>query len=317
MAQTEFPMNPALTAIAVGYKNPDVALIADQVMPRVSVQTKLFAHTQYNKADAYTVPDTRVGRKSEPTQVDFGGTLVQAACLDYGLDDLVPNDEITQWESMPKPAGAVSPQAKSTSLMTGLLMLDREVRVAARVTNAANYAAGQSVALSGASMWSDYSNSDPLDALLRALDVPLFRPNTLTIGRSAWTVLRKHPKLVNAVFRQSANSGTITTQDLVDLLEIKQVLVGDSFVNTARRGQAPNFQRTWGKHCALLFISEDMANADQPQWGYTAQWGQRIAGAIPEPRKGLRGGETVRVGESVVEIVSDSGCGYLFQNVTN
>jgi hypothetical protein len=314
MAQSEFPLNPALTAICVGYKNPDVALIADAVMPRVSVPTKTFNYTVYNKGDAYTVPNTRVMRKSEPTQVDFGGTLTAATCVDYGLDDLLPNDEVEIWQSMPKPAGAVSPQAKSASLLTGLILLDREVRVAAKVFNSASYAAGQTQALSGTSQWSDTSNSNPLSALMNALDVPVFRPNAIVLGRAAWTVLRQHPKLAQAVGNSAQTAGVITKQQLADLLEVQQVLIGESFVNTARRGQTPSLSRTWGKHCALLYVSAQMADADQPTFGFTAQWGSRVAGNIPEQKKGLRGGETIRVGESVQEVITDPACGYLFQN---
>ena len=73
--------------------------------------------------------------------------------------------------------------------------------------------------------------------------------------------------------------------------------------------------RVWGKHCALLFVSPDMANADQPTFGWTAQFGDRIAGAIPAPTKGLRGGQTIRVGESVKEVISAPDAAYYFQNV--
>ena len=34
MATTAFPVNPNLTAIAIGYRNRDVDLIADLVLPR-------------------------------------------------------------------------------------------------------------------------------------------------------------------------------------------------------------------------------------------------------------------------------------------
>jgi hypothetical protein len=72
--------------------------------------------------------------------------------------------------------------------------------------------------------------------------------------------------------------------------------------------------RVWGKHCALLYISEQMADADQPTFGFTAQFGTRIAGTIDEPRSGLRGGQRVRVGESVLEVISANDTGYMFQN---
>ena len=313
MSTTAFPVNPELSAVAIGYKNRDIDLIADQVLPRVQMAKK-FAYTKYSQADAFTVPATRVGRKSEPTMVDFGGTLVNDECVDWGLDDLVPNDEIEAFNAMPKPGTMVSPQAKSTSLLTGLILLDREIRVANLVFNSANYAAANQATLSGTSQWSDFANSNPLDALLAALDVPLIRPNTITLGQAVWTKLRQHPRLIQAANSSAQTGGAITRQDLADLLEIKNVAVGAGFVNTAKKGQTPTFSRVWGKHCALLFVSEDMANADQPQYGFTAQFGDRIAGNIPEPKKGLRGGETIRVGESVKEVICATDAGYFFQN---
>lgn len=313
MSTTAFPVNPELSAVAIGYKNRDIDLIADQVLPRV-LTAKKFAYTKYNQADAFTVPATRVGRKSEPTMVDFGGTLVNDECVDWGLDDLVPNDEIEAFNAMPKPGTMVSPQAKSTSLLTGLILLDREIRVANLVFSSANYAAANQATLSGTSQWSDFANSNPLDALLAALDVPLIRPNTITLGQAVWTKLRQHPRLIQAANASAQTGGAITRQDLADLLEIKNVAVGAGFVNTAKKGQTPTFSRVWGKHCSLQFVSEDMANADQPQYGFTAQFGDRIAGTIPEPKKGLRGGETIRVGESVKEVICAPDAGYFFQN---
>jgi len=316
MSTTAFPVNPELSAIAIGYKNRDVDLIADQVLPRVYKGAKKFAYTKYSVADAYTVPSTRVGRKSEPTMVDFGGTLVNDECVDWGLDDLVPNDEIEAWSAMPKPSvgGPASPLAKSTSLLTGLIQLDREIRVAQLVFNAATYLAGNQATLSGTSQWSDFANSNPLDALLAALDVPIFRPNTVVLGAQAWTKLRQHPRLIQAANTSAQTGGAITRQQLADLLEVKDVLVGASFVNNARKGQAPSMSRVWGKHCSLLYVSKDMADADQPTFGLTAQFGERIAGSIPEPKAGLRGGERVRSGESVKEVIAAPDVGYFFQN---
>lgn len=308
---TAFPVNPELSAVAIGYRNRDVELIADMVLPRVPTAKK-FAYTKYTQADGYTVPATRVGRKSEPTMVNFGGQLINDECVDWGLDDLVPNDEIAAFNAMPKPGSMVSPQAKSVSLLTGLVLLDREIRVAATVFALATYPAGNQATLSGTSQWSDFTNSNPLDALLVALDVPLIRPNTVVLGQQVWTKLRQHPRLIQAANASAQTGGAITRQDLADLLEVKNVLVGVGFYNTARKGQTPTYARVWGKAAALLFVSEDQANADQPTFGFTAQFGDRIAGVIPEPKKGLRGGETVRVGESVKEVISANEAGYYF-----
>jgi hypothetical protein len=313
MATTAFPVNPELTAIAIGYRNPDVDLIADAVLPRVPTAKK-FNYTSYPLAEAYTLPQTRVGRKSEPTQVDFGGTQITEECLDYALDDMIPNDEQQAWQDMPKAPGAVSPTAKSTSLLTGLVMLDREVRVAGMVFAAATYPAANKVTLSGTSQWSDFTNSNPLDAILAALDVPIFRPNVAVFGQATWNKLRQHPRIVQAVYGTAQTGGAVMMQQLADLLEVRRVVVGRGWLNTARKGQAPNMARVWGKHAAFLYVSEEQAAADQPTFGFTAQWGSRVAGSIPAPRNGLRGSELVRVGESVKEVISASASAYFFEN---
>jgi hypothetical protein len=313
MSTTAFPVNPELTAVAIGYKNRDIDLIADNVLPRIPTPLK-FAYTKYNQADGYTVPSTRVGRKADPTMVDFGGTMVNDECVDWGLDDLLPNSEMEAWNAMSKPAGAVSPEAKSASLLAGLVMLDREIRVAATVFNAATYIAGNQATLAGTSQWSDFANSNPLDALLTALDMPLFRPNKIVLGQAVWTKVRQHPRLIQAANASAQTGGAITRQQLADLLEVKEVVVGAGFVNTSKKGQTPVFSRVWGKHCALLYVGQDLANADQPCFGYTAQFGTRIAGSIAAPTKGLRGGQIIRVGESVKEVISAPDAAYFFQN---
>ncbi len=316
MATNAFPIDAELTAIAIGYRNRDIDLIADLVMPRVGKTGKKFSYTVYNKADAYTVPSTVVARRAEPNTVDFGGVLVPAECIDFGLDDIVPNEEVAAWEAMVRPAsgGPVSPLARSTSLVTGLILLDREIRVAGMVFAAATYPATNKVTLVGTSQWSDFTNSNPLAALLDACDAPLVRPNTLVLGHAVWTKLRQHPKIVQAVYGTNQGAGTITREQLAALLEIRRVVVGSGTVNTARKGQAPNFVRVWGKHAALIFASQELADADQPTFGFTAEFGNRIAGQIAEPKMGLRGSTRVRAGESVKEVIAAADTGYFFEN---
>ena len=142
MATTAFPINPVLTAIAMVYSNPAIALIADEVMPRTPTAKK-FAWSSYDVGQGYSVPQTLVGRKSLPTEVDFTGSLINDEVLDYGLDDIVPNDEVEAFNSTIKPAsgGPIDPLSISAMLTTKLIGLDREIRVAGRVFNAANYPA--------------------------------------------------------------------------------------------------------------------------------------------------------------------------------
>lgn len=315
MSTTAFAVNPELTAIAIAYQNPDAALIADKVLPRVATAKK-FKYTKYTTEQGYSVPDTKVGRKSEPNMVDFGGTDVTDECVDYGLDDLIPNDEIEAFNTMAKPSsgGPVSPMNLSTMMLTGLVQLDREIRVASTVFSAANYSGTNQSTLSGTSQWSDRANSDPLNAILTALDIPLVRPNKMVLGQQAWTQLRMHPKLVQAIGKSAQTGGAAAAQEIADLLGLQEIIIGRGFYNTAKKGQTPVYARAWGKHCALLNIDSLASQLGQPTFGWTAQWGTRIAGVIDEPKMGLRGGSRVRAGESVKEVIVSQDAGYFFQN---
>lgn len=312
-----FPVNAALTAIAVGYSNPSVTLIADQVLPRKDVGDEKFKWIEYPLAEGFTVPDTLVGRKGRPNRVEFTGVERDDSTNDHALDDEIPIGDILTAERQ-RAAGLSNydPRARAVEGLTNLTKLAREVRVASLIHNSASYAASRKLLLSGTSQFSDYTNSKPIDMLMRAIEGTLvYRANTLVIGQPAWSVLRSHPDLVNAIRGNLTNKGMITREELAALLEIKQVLVGESYVNTAKKGQPVSLSRVWGKHIAALYIDQAADNTSGITFGFTAQVGTRIAGSIPDPHVGMEGGEIVRVGEKVKELIVAKDTGFFLENV--
>lgn len=304
-----FPIDPVLTGIAIAYKN--TSLIADNVLPRVPVSTKEFKYQLYEKSQRFTVPDTLVGRKGQPNEAEFGATEAASFVRDYGLDDVIPNDDITQAAAA---GNGYTPVGHATEAITDLILLDREKRAAALVFDDTQYVSGQKATLSGTGQWSDYTNSKPRDVIMTALDVPLMRPNIMVIGRAAWTVLSQHPQLVSSIQANSGVQGKITRQQLAELLELDEVIVGEGFVNTAKPGQTASMSRVWGKHAAFLYRNT-LANSQRgATFGFTAQFGGRVAGQIAEPKLGLRGGVRVRAGESVRELICAPDLGYFFKN---
>lgn len=89
-----FVVDPVLTAIAVGYRNPAAALIADLVLPRVPVSAEKFKWTEYPLEEAFNVPDAKVGRRGRVQQLEFGGTDKTDSTDDYGLESPIPNSDI-------------------------------------------------------------------------------------------------------------------------------------------------------------------------------------------------------------------------------
>jgi len=309
MSKAPFPVDPYLTGIALAYKNR--ALIADAVLPRMEppYTKETFKYSKWTLAEGFTLPDTKVGRKSAPSEVEFTATEVPDSTQDYGLDDIVPfTDEMNASPSL-------DPGGRATEGLTDLILLDREKRVADLVFNNNTYPSGNKATLSGNSQWSDFTNSDPIAAITTALDVPIIRPNTMVIGRAAYSVLARHPKIVAAVagMTTTAGAGIARRGQIAELFELEEVLVGESFVNTAKKGQTATMARIWGKNCALLYRDRLAAGSTgRVTFGWTAQFGTRVAGQMEEPKIGLRGSSRYRVGESVKEVIAANDVAYYF-----
>lgn len=308
--EASFPITAEHTAIAIAYRNN--SLIADSVLPRVQVPTPDFKYQKYSLAEGFTVPDTKVGRRSAPNEVVFTGQEATASVVDYALDAPIPNSDIQAAQGTP-----YDPEGRAVEQTTNLILLDREVRASALVFAGASYAAGNQATLSGTSQWSDYANSNPVSAIMDALDTMVMRPNIGVLGRATWTKLRQHPRVVEAIRGTGAGlnaQGVVARRAVADLLELEDVFVGESFLNTAKKGQTASLARVWGKHAAFIY-RDSLADAQSgTTFGFTGQWGSRIAGSEYDSSIGMRGGQRVRVGESLKELITANDLGYFFQN---
>lgn len=310
-----FPVQQQLTSIALAYRNE--RYIADEVLPRTPVGSREFKWLQFNRDEMFTVPETQVGRKGEPNEVQFNGTEQSSFVLDYGLDDVVPNVDI---EAAPP---GYDPLGRATEGIAELVALDRERRVANVVTALATYPTANRTTLSGTGQWSDFANSDPFTAIMTAFDSMLMRPNTIVMGRRVYSRLRVHPR-ITAALAPSANGNSATTnaagrpgtaQALAELFEVDRILIGESWVNTAKPGQTASLQRVWGNHVAALHLNPAATiRGNAVTFGFTAEHGSRVAGSMPEPKTGLRGAQRVRAGESLRELVVAADVGFLWRD---
>ena len=202
--------------------------------------------------------------------------------------------------------------------IAGLIALDREIRVAPLIFASGSYPAANATSLSGNDQWNAYDQvaSDPIDDINTGLDTPLIRPNTMVIGRAAYTKLASHPKIIKAVQGNAGDAGIASRQQIAQLFELDQVLVGEGYKNSAKRGQTASYARIWGKSCALLYLDTLTAGDGRlPSFGGTFQYGTRIAGATDDMNISSRGGRRVRVVESVKEVITASDLGYFIDTV--
>ena len=319
MAQAPFVIQPRLTAIAMAYRNQ--AMIADLLLPRISVDSPAFKYSRYTVSEGYTIPDTRVGRKSQVNQIDWTANEVTDAVSDFGLEDAIPNFDMMAAQAAMTTQGVmpIDPEARAAQLLEDLVQLDRENRAATLLTTLNTYPAANRTTLSGTAQWSDFANSDPVTAINNALDIPLIRPNVLWLSQLVWSRLRMHPRITAAAMPSGGNASVggmlATRQQVADLFELDEVVVGQSFLNIAKPGQTPTYNRVWGRNAGLIYRNPQVLSVtDSVTFGFTAQWGSKVAGTIETSEIGLRGGVKVRVGESVKEVVSANDTGFFWQN---
>lgn len=311
-----FPIDPTLTAISIAYKNPAHTLIYSRVLPGIEVSGETFKWNEFPLGEAFTVPELEVGRKGRPAQVEFTAEEKDSSTKDYGLDDAIPHSDVAEAaRARAEKRSSFDPRAAAVEGLTNLVELGREVRAAAVVQDPANYSAARKTTLVGNDQFSDFENSDPYEVIDEGFDATLvYRPNTIAMGQSVWSKVKRHPRLIKAVKGGLTEDGAITKAQFADLFEIpiENLLIGMAQVNLSRKGQDVTLSRVWGKSMHLLYIdpSKQAANDAVMTWGFTAELGTRISGSIDDPDIGLEGGERIRVGEKVRELVCAKDVGY-------
>lgn len=305
MPMQVFEPDEQLTAIAIGFKNDKANYIADKILPYVPVDAPKFDWNEYPLAEGFRVPETKVGRASTPKTVDFSSTQKTARVEDHALDALAP-----VYDKVHAPKN-YDPDGRATEGVTDLCMLARELRVAELVKDPSNYAL--KTTLSGTSQFHNAA-CDPLEIILEAIDQMLVPANTLVMGMDVWTKLRLNPNLIKAVHGTSGDKGAISRQQLAELLEIPDIIIGNSRYNVAKEGQKASIQPCWKGYCALLHNNPHADTNQGMTFGLTGRFGDKIAGRIFDPDMGMRGGYKIRCGESIKELIVAKQCGFLFEN---
>jgi len=308
-----FRIVPRLTRIAMAFQQE--GMIADEVLPRVSVEGELFEYTKVSEKARLMIPDTKIGRTGAANQVEFDNFNETDRVADHGLEAPVPVKDI----DTARAHGALDPMDQATMGVMELMSLAREKEVADLVTTAANYASAHKLTLDGTSgkyHFDDTTNGTPLAQMEDAMDGMLVRPNTMVVDRLTLTKLKRHPEVVARVFPTAVTtSGQVTTQQLADALELERILVGAGWYDSAKKGQAQSNTRIWGNALALLHINRSLSSARtaMPTFGFTAQFEQaNQAGTYLDPKRGVKGVEVVKVIDQRKALISYQNAGYLF-----
>lgn len=322
MAQAPFTIIPRLVAIANNYSAINMVArgyVADQVAPRVRVDGPLFRWWGSNLAEAFTVPDNQIGRLGRANEITQTSTEQAGATIDYALREPVPyrDQAAANGQSVP-----MSLLEQATRNVLDKNQLAREVRVAALAMTPANYSPGYVTDLSAGTKWSDFSNSDPVAAMIDAMQTMLLPGSVGITSQRVFNVIRRHPAFAKAL-GGTYNSGRYASADeMASILGLSKIIVGNTLKQTSKRGQALVTGNVWPDSFAIHY--QGVTGADgmlmdsaSPNFLTTFQWGDQVAGTeeVAPGEMGLWGGKKVLQGESIVEKQVAPYAGYLFNSV--
>lgn len=292
----------ALTNVAVQFQNE--ALIADEIFPRLVVPNKEGTYKVYGKDEWFTVPNDLTGPDAAVNEVDWSASDATFACLDRGLEKFLSQ------EAIDNAVAPFTPQATTTKLVANLIGLGRENRVVAIVLAEANYDAGRQLDVAHA--W-DTLTTDVVAQINTAIDACFMAPNIMVMGPAVWNELQRNETLIAAI-KGALQTQRVTPEDVASYFGLDKVFVGRAQYNSAVEGQTATYARAWdvNEACALLRVSPSPGTEDA-MFGQTFQWGTKTTFNTPTTR-GARGGQMIRVVESVVESIVTNDVGYLFFN---
>ena len=298
-----YPIDAVLTAVINGYTRQD--FIADRVLPRTSpLQSPKFKVHTYDEHQFMYVPDTKIGRTSEVNRVAFSGTEQTFEVHDYALGhDLAAKDYEGVTDESKKHAAVAT-------VITDIIMLDREIRVANLMRKPEIY--GYSATL-GVDL--DNPNADLLTEFESAIDKTFPRATRMTIGRDDWVKVKRNKRLLADITRAAGEtaSGRITPQELAEILNIDEVIIGsaqhvDSQAASAQKILAWSGFISFTHHTPAALASVEAGLGNGSTFGFTGSF-KKFGNSFFDGSKGTQGVTTIRSVDQCREVIASPKAG--------
>lgn len=255
-------IDPILSTIAQGYSNAE--MVASALFPSVSVPTRGGKIITFGKEDFMLYGSQRAPGENTK-RVQFGYSGGNFALVDYGLEGQVPIEVMQEGQAGP----SIDHGAMAVRKVSAIMALRLEKQAADLARTAGSYvAANKNTALTGSTLWSDLSASDPLGNIETAKDAVRAatgkRPNTIVMGAAVMKSLRQHSKILERI--KYTGRDTPTAELLAALFGVQRVLVGDAIYSN----DAGAFTDVWGKDVVVAYTElGSVADMGAPSYGYT------------------------------------------------
>ncbi|MDE2100078.1 MAG: hypothetical protein KGL39_22680 [Patescibacteria group bacterium] len=252
-----------LTNLSVAFLQSQSRFIASRVFPVVPVDKQSDKYFTFDRNNFF-MDQMRV--RAPGTESAGSGYTVSNdsySCDVWALHQDVP-DQVRQNTDMP-----LNPDRNATQFMTQQALLRLEKQWASDYFKSGVWTTD----LTPASLWSDYTSSDPIGDIRTGVTTILqstgFLPNRLVLGFQVYQKLQDHPDIIDRI---KYSGQRVATADLMaELFEVEQVLVAQAVNATNLEGETAAYDFIAGKS-ALLCYAAPNAGLEVPTAGYTFMW---------------------------------------------
>jgi len=311
-----------LTNLTLAYAQSQENFIADKVFPTVGVSKQSDKYYIYDRANMNRTGD--VEKLAPRTEVNrIGMTLSTSSYFAdvYGLGMDFDEQTLANEDAM------LDIRSAGAETLAMRLMIHREEQFASNFFVASQW--GTDNTLSGTSQWSDYTNSDPIDAVTLArrtvqLGSGGFKPNTMVVGKEVRDKLINHPDVLARLNGGATvtNTALVTDAKLAEIFEVENFYVMEAVKNSSVEGVAESNAFIGGKN-ALLCYTPSNAGLMSPAAGLTFAWnnlegvnnlGITVESFSDDALKRQQIAEMIQVKMSYDMKVVGADLGYLFIN---
>lgn len=306
---TELHIDAALSNIAVMYHND--AMIADKLSPRMGVKKrsdkiKVYDKTMLKQANTYR-------RDKAPSKViDWGfADDLTYLCEKWALKDFVSQDERDNSDP------PIKVEIDTTEIITGLIELDREIRVMTMFIATANYSSATHYrTLQASEQWSEYGSDDskPLDDIKTAkgqiFTDTLVRPNVIMIPYLVSLELARHPEIIEII--KHTHPDLLTDGGLPPKLQGLKVIEAGAGYDSAQQGQDASMSQVWSDYVWIGYVNP-RPGVKTITFSVSPSWKGRIARRWHDNE---RNADAIEIEEQGIdEKIIAQDCGYLLIDV--
>lgn len=300
-----YVMDEALTGLAIAYL--PTGFIADKILTKSYVDSPEFKYRYYEKGQFLTNTDTEIGEYGEPVEDEFRYKELHEGTAIYSHSTKLSVRHLNA------PTSEKNKEAKRVMMSKAKLMLSDEVRLANLLRNKDNYKGNATILTSS----NNFSNASVkvIKTIQECMDKMYKRPNLVVMSTRMASALRTCPQIIASSKGKEVVDGLVSMDFLrKEVFDVENILVGDTRVNSNKRGQDISLSYVWGNDLIFLYIDESADLDCGVTFGQRAIYKDYNTQTYLKAGVGAEGVKYYKTGDEHKDIITCPDCGYIIKN---